>query len=74
VMLVALRVLVGVVVPDEREIVESAQMDCVLPARGILSVSSVGRSTTFSTRSASTCVYWKNGSESIPYVLGLFST
>ncbi|CDK38536.1 hypothetical protein BN903_211 [Halorubrum sp. AJ67] len=37
VMLVPLRVLVGVVVPDEREIVEGAQMERVLPARGVRS-------------------------------------
>jgi len=75
VMLVPLRVFVRVVVPDEREIVEGAQMERVLPARGVrVSVSSVGRSTTLSTRPASTCVYWKSGSEGIPYVLGHLST
>jgi hypothetical protein len=37
---------------------------------GYVSVSSVGRSTTFSTRSASTCVYWKSSSCGIPCVLG----
>ena len=35
VVFVALRVLVGVVVSDEREVVESAQMERVLPARGV---------------------------------------
>jgi len=35
VMLVALRVLVGVAVPDEREIVGGAQMERVLPARRV---------------------------------------
>ena len=35
VMLVPLRVLVGIVVPDEREIVEGAQMERLLPTRGV---------------------------------------
>lgn len=35
VVFVAFRVLVGVVVSDEREVVESAQVERVLPARGV---------------------------------------
>ncbi|ELZ29408.1 hypothetical protein C473_14479 [Halorubrum distributum JCM 10247] len=73
-MFVPLRLLVGVVVPDEREIVEGAQMSVYFQPEGYVSVSSVGRSTRFSTRPASTCVYWKNGSAGIPYVLGHHST
>ncbi len=55
---VPFRVFVCIVISDECEVFESTQVQCVLPARGV-SIFVVFRSTTFSTRPASTCVYRK---------------